>query len=86
MGNDNLARLNYEAQERISAIVRNLRFNLDEAIEHRAKLALGLRELVASCEAYMAYHGDKFYGDGAVQPTGLHPAIARAKALLEELK
>lgn len=40
---------------------------------------LELQDLLGSAEAYMKYHEEKYYSDLNDKPTGLWPAIKRAK-------
>lgn len=41
-----------------------------------------LSALVESAASYMDYHSEKFYAELPIKPTGLWPAIERARAVL----
>ena len=56
----------------------------DENTELKRRLEgahAGLESLTKSAEAYMEYHGEKFY-EGKAKPTGLWPAIKEARRCL----
>lgn len=60
-----------EWNKRADLIDSTQRRGEDEEYEHAVK------ELRRAAESYMKYHAEKFYGDGAIQPTGLWPAIRK---------
>ena len=45
---------------------------------------VALKELADTAEAYMKYHTEKFYSDLGVKPTGLWPAIKKARARISK--
>lgn len=51
------------------------------AVNAHDELLVALTALADAAEAYMHYHAEKFY-DGEVQPTGLHPQIRAARAVI----
>ena len=50
------------------------------------ELAEALESFANSAEAYMKYHGEKFYPDIEPKPTGLWPQIHKARAALAKAK
>jgi hypothetical protein len=50
----------------------------------RAELRVALHDLIVSAEVYMKHHEDSFYSTSVVKPTGLWPAIDKAKRALPD--
>jgi hypothetical protein len=46
-------------------------------------LLSALEELIYAAEAYQRYHDEKFYAGLEVKPTGLRPAIEKAREALK---
>lgn len=61
---------------------RALRQRVAEVERERDGLAKALEVLIESGESYMSYHVEKFYGGMTPAPTGITPALAKAREAL----